>query len=113
MGVVIINNAPTKKQLEIAKKDYGDFIKVTVDIKREIAAIGGEWHADGEEELIRAGSQQKDIWGGGIDIKTGEISASALINLRPKQENGSQEILNPKIKKSFTRIVKKVFNDFV
>lgn len=113
MGVVIINDTPTKKQLKIAKKDYGDFIKVTVDIKREIAAIGGEWHADGEKELIKVGSQQKDIWGGGIDIKTGEISTSALTNLRPKQENGSQEILNPKIKKSFIQIVKKTFNDFI
>jgi hypothetical protein len=109
MGVVIINDSPTEKQLEIAKKDYGDFIKVTVDIKRQIAAIGGQWHADGEEKLIKAGSQQKDIWGGGINLKTKKVTCSALINLRISQGNDSQEILDPETKNKFTQITTKLF----
>lgn len=109
MSVVIIKDKVTPKDLKVASQDYGEYIKVVIDIETEMAAIGGQWHADGEAELLKLDSKQKNIWGGGLDLKRKIIETSALINIRPRQGNASQEILDLKIKEKFTRIVKDKF----
>ena len=70
----------------------------------------GEWHADAEAELLKIGCKQKDIWGGGYDKLAKRIETIALINIRPRQNNDSQEILDAKIRKRFAEIVKEKFN---
>ncbi len=41
----------------------GSYIKLAVDIEREVVAGGGELHADCEQVLLEAGSRQEAIWG--------------------------------------------------
>ena len=72
--------------------------------------IGGEWHADGEKVLLEKGADSKNVWVGGIDLDTKNIDTVALINLRPKQSNFSQEILDKKVRARFVKIVKEKFN---
>jgi hypothetical protein len=83
MAVVIINELVTEEDLQIAKEDYGDYIKWVADIGLGILAIGGEYHADAEEVLMKSGSKQSELWGGGLDLTTGELDFIALINIRP------------------------------
>ena len=66
---------------------------------------------DGEKILLDQGSLQDNIWGGGINLTTGEIDATAVLNLRPKLENLSLEILNPKTRQKLVNIVKKLFKN--
>lgn len=108
MGVVIIKSKVRLQDLEIAKQDYGDYIKIVLDIKSRVMAIGGEWHADAERQLLETGSLQSNLWGGGIDLVSKSIDFNSLINIRPGFNN-SQEILDAKIRSIFEQIVKEKF----
>ena len=112
MAIVIIKDKLSKKDFEKAREDYQTYIKITVDLEKEIVALGGEYHADAEQLLLQRGSKQKNIWGGGVNLEEGRIETNAIINLRPK-ENESAEILEPKIRKKFISVVKKVLRNYV
>lgn len=113
MGVVIVKEKLTKKDVDTAKLDLRTYIKITVDIKQEIVAIGGEYHYDAEQILVKDfGSKNSNIWGGGYDIETMSIETNALINIKPRMSATSHNIENPQIKKSFLRLVAKFLKDF-
>jgi hypothetical protein len=57
----IIRDRATKEQLVEMLDMLGIYIKVAVDIRREILAGGGEFHADCEQVLLADGSQQVDV----------------------------------------------------
>jgi hypothetical protein len=95
MGIIIVKEKVTAKDIEKAREHYPNYIKVTADIKRKIVLIGGEYHADAERMLLEEhGSRQSDIWDGGYNLETGDFEVNAMINLRPKQ-NSSYDILDP------------------
>lgn len=104
--IVIIREKATKKQIEQMGEDYGGYFKLVVDLKRKILAGGGEYHADEEQLLIKDGSSQKDLWGGGFDPETGEIDYNSMINIRPLQNNTSREVSDPQIRKKMDDIIK-------
>lgn len=99
----------SKDELSEIMKEYGSYIKVTVDIKKEILVLGCELHADGEEILLKKGSKQNNIWGGGIDMHAKIIDVTAVLNLRPRLNNDSMELLDPEKREKFTSTVKKLF----
>lgn len=109
MAVVLVKEKVTKEDIKKASEEYGDFIKVDIDIKTGLMTIGGEWHADGEKVLIKNGSRQEDIWGGGIDFITKAISYTSLINIRPKS-NPNQAILDMQVRERFEVILKQKFD---
>lgn len=109
MSVVLISDKVTENDIKAASEEYGEYIKIVIDVEKESMAIGGEWHADAEKVLLENGSLQDNIWGGGIDLTRNNIETIALINFRPKLENDSQEILNPKIRNKFIIIAKNKF----
>lgn len=99
----------TKDELLVAAEDYdGLYVKVVVDVVTGAMAVGGEWHADGEKELLRLGSKQANLWGGGVRLANMQIDFNSLINTRPGLNN-SQEILDPKIRNRFEMLVKQKF----
>lgn len=104
----IISDKATKEQIDSAASDLDGFIKVVVDIDREILTAGGERHVDGEQMLLADGSLQINLWGGGFDTDSKEIDYNSMINLRPSDENPSREILSAEIRKKFDAIVKKI-----
>jgi hypothetical protein len=109
MSIVTVNDKVKDKDLKKASEEYGQYIKIVVDIDSGLIAIGGMWHADAEKILLKNGSRQENLWGGGIDMESKQIDYTALINIRPRQDNPSMEITDKDIRKRFLEIVKQKF----
>jgi hypothetical protein len=74
---------------------FKDMVKLAVDARTGAVAVGGEFHADGEQILLERGSLQADIWG--ANYYPGRprdqcVECLALINIRPSQGNRSMSI---------------------
>jgi len=86
---------------ELARLVGGFFegmVKYVVDIERNVAAVGGELHADAEQLLLADGSRQADLWGANYYPGLGSencIEYTSLINIRPAQGNRSMDIADP------------------
>ena len=107
MTIHLLHSRATKKQLDEMLETLGDYIKLAVDIQRDILAGGGSLHADCEALLLEDGSQQEDIWGADWIPSSQEIRYEALINIRPRQNNPAMEILDPSIRDHVAEIVKR------
>jgi len=112
MGIVIVKRPLTEEEFKEARKDYQSYIKITIDLEGETAAVGGEYHADAEKILLEQGSKQKNIWGGGFNLETRQFETNAIINLRIP-ENDSCDILDPFKREKFLKIAKKIFKNYV
>lgn len=106
--ILIITKKATKEELEKMAEDLDGYIKVVVDIKREILTGGGKKHVDGEQILIKQGSHQDDLWGGGFDLETEEIDYNSMINIRPSQSNLSRDIMSKDTRDIFDTIIEKL-----
>jgi hypothetical protein len=106
-----ISRSLTKGKILKLQKEYGNYIKLTVDLENQWIIAGGELHADGEKILLEKGSKQDDIWGGGISFEDKQIDTTAVINLRPRMNNDNLEILDPKKREKFMAVVKNYFNE--
>ena len=106
--ILIIRRKATDKEITQMAEDFSGYIKVVVDIEREILVGGGERHYQAEEKLLEDGSSQANLWGGGTDWETKEIDYNSIINLRPNQDNPSRDILSLGIRKKFDMIMKKL-----
>jgi len=93
----LLRSRATKQELEEMTEELGVYIKLAVDIHMGILAGGGALHADCEAVLIDEGSRQEDIWGADWIPSTQQIRYEALINIRPRENNLSMEILDPSI----------------
>jgi len=49
MRIHIIRNRPTPEQIHEMSEELETYIKLAVDVERDILAGGGEYHADCEE----------------------------------------------------------------
>ncbi len=83
-------------------------IKLAIDVKRGVIAGGGEWHADCEKVLIENGSQQEDIWGADWLPLENKVRFEAMINIRPRQNNPSLEILDQALRERVAGIVRQL-----
>lgn len=71
-------------------------------------------HYEGEEILLASGSKQGNIWGGGVDSITQETDYNSFINIRPNDNNPSNDILDLEIRRKYeelTRFFFGVLND--
>jgi len=84
------------------------FIKVVIDIKREIISAGCELHSDCVEELVVDGSKYTDLWGANIYPADKKIDFISLINIRPADNNRSMDIKDQNIRKKVEDIIKKL-----
>lgn len=66
-------------------------------------------HFEGEAILLEKGSKQSGIWGGGIDIPTKVIDYNSFINIRPHDNNSSNDILDQKIRQQYEQLTKYFF----
>ena len=104
-----IDRPLAKEEILKIQKDYGNYVKLTVDIEKEWVIVGGELHADGEKILLEKGSRQNDIWGGGINLEDKQIDTTAVLNIRPRLNNDNLEILDSARREKFIKIIKKYF----
>jgi hypothetical protein len=91
----IIRSSATPDQIAEMLQALGAYIKLAVDIERGILAGGGVMHADCESVLLEDGSAQEDIWGADWIPLGKQVTFESLINIRPRQNNPSLEILDP------------------
>lgn len=106
--ILIIEKKISKENLEKVAQDLNRYVKFVVDVEKEILAAGGTLHSDEEKILLENGSQQLNLWGGGLDLETKEIDFESMINLRPSQGNTSREVLDAKIREKMLAIAKKL-----
>lgn len=110
-----IISKPVLKEEVVEKYNhfFKDMIKSVVDLEREIIALDGELHADLEALLIEKGSRQEDLWGINLYLEKPlkeRIEYTALINIRPSQDNPSMEVENAKTRKKIEKIAEKLIN---
>ena len=109
--IVILSQPATGEDIKKASEHYPNYIKITIDLEKEIVAIGGEYHFDAEQELLKLGSKQVDIWGGGLELTSKCLETYAMINVRAKI-NPSQDICDSTIKNRFLEIAYKFLKDY-
>lgn len=108
--LLIVRAKIDQETLKKIAEDLKGYIKIVVDVRRQILAAGGEKHVDGERLLLEDGSRQEDLWGAGLDLETGEMDFDSLINLRPTQ-NRSREILDEEIRKKAASLIESLLKD--
>lgn len=109
MPIHILRARVTAQQTEEMQQSLKTYIKLAVDIQREIVAGGGEMHADCEGELLADGSVQEDVWGADWDPVSQTVGFTSLINIRPSRGNRSLRIEDPEIRRRVESIVRRVF----
>lgn len=108
MATITFATKASKEEIKSVAEHFQGYIKVVVDIEKEILSAGADRHVDEEQQLLINGSKQSNLWGGGLDLETGEIDYNSMINLRPNQDNPSRDILSLDIRKKFDDIVNKL-----
>lgn len=110
--MIITKTKPfTPDEIQKLKEEFDVYIKTVIDIEKKICSAGMNRHFEGEEILIKQGSKQTNIWGGGIDLATQEIDYNSFINIRPRDNNPKNEIQSEKIKKKYYDLTKYFFKE--
>jgi hypothetical protein len=102
--ILVIQRRATQEQIDEMLEAHRFYIKMALDLEREILAGGGELHADCEAVLLENGSRQENIWGASWNLLTQEVFYESLINIRPRQNNRSMEILDLRIRERVAQI---------
>lgn len=107
--ILIIRETATPEQIDQMTEQFGkNFIKLAVDVSREILAGGGELHADCEQALLEDDSRQADIWGADWYPETKTVAFESLINIRPRQQNFSMEVQDMALRSRIEQIVRRL-----
>jgi hypothetical protein len=101
----------TKDEIKNLSKEFNTYIKTVIDIEKKVCSAGANRHFENEALLLKEGSIQSQLWGGGIDLKTLAIDNNSMINIRPNDNNLSNEIQNPEIRKKFEDMMKYFFKE--
>lgn len=111
--MIITKSVPfTLEEIEQVKEKFGVYIKTVIDIERKICSAGADRHYESEAVLLKQGSQQTDLWGGGIDLETKIIDFNSFINIRPRQ-NTSNEIQDPTIRERYEALTTYFFKEIL
>lgn len=111
---MIINKTDpfTKEEIEQLKEEFGFYIKIVIDVEKKICIAGMNMHYDGEKILLDQGSNQINLWGGGVDLETKKIDFNSFINIRPNQNNDSNEIQDLDIRDQFKKLMEYFLKGF-
>lgn len=101
----------TKEEIEKLKEQFDVYIKTVIDIEKKICCAGMDRHFEGEELLLEQGSIQSKIWGGGLDLETKAIDFNSFINIRPNDNNTSNEIQDAKTREIYEDLTKYFFQE--
>lgn len=111
----IIEKVSLAELVELSEKMYGSLVKADVDIAKNIVIIDMDMHADGEAELLANGSKQEDLWG--INLHPDKfgtddfIEFDSMINIRPRQQNPSRDVLDPAVRTKIRDIMASVVHE--
>ena len=112
--MIITKTEPfTYKEIESLREQFDVYIKTVIDVDKKICSAGMSRHFEGEQLLLKQGYKQSDIWGGGIDLETKEVDFNSFINIRPRDNNTSNEIQDAKIRKKYEELTKFFFMEIL
>jgi len=110
--MIITKSEPfTKKEIEKLKELFEIYIKTVIDVEKKICSAGADRHFESENILLTEGSKQSNLWGGGIDTETKIIDCNSFINVRPNDQNTSNEIQDSKLRNRFEKLSKYFFSE--
>lgn len=108
--MIITKKEPyTKEEIGKLKECFDVYIKTVIDVEKKICSAGMNRHFEGEKILLDQGSSQSNLWGGGIDMETKEIDYNSFINIRPSDNNLSNEIQDTAFRKKYEELTKYFF----
>lgn len=108
--MIITKSEPyTKDEIKHLQEMFDVYIKTVIDIEKKICSAGCDRHFDSEKILLEAGSAQEHLWGGGIDLETMVIDFNSMINIRPQQNNTSNEVQDVKLREEYESLTKFFF----
>ena len=106
MKIHLIRQRATARVVAEMLETLGSYIKLAVDVERDVLAGGGEYHADCEEVLLEDGSLQEHVWGADWYPDSRTVAFGALSNIRPRQGNMGMEIQDPRVRAWVESIVR-------
>lgn len=101
----------SKEEIEKLKEEFDVYIKTVIDINKKVCSAGCDRHFESEKILLNEGSLQHNIWGGGIDLETKIIDFNSFINIRPSQNNTSNELQDVNLRKKYETLTKYFFKE--
>ena len=112
--MIITKKEPyTKEEIGKLKERFDVYIKTVIDVEQKVCSAGMDRHFEGEKILLDQGSSQSDVWGGGVDLDSKIIDFKSFINIRPNDNNRSNEIQNQEIIKEFEKLTKYFFKEIL
>ena len=110
--MIITKSTPfTDKEINKLRELFGTYIKTVIDVEKKVCSAGCDRHFESEKILLDQGSRQSDLWGGGIDLATGIVDFNSFINIRPQDDNNSNEIQDAKIRDKYKNLTEYFFKD--
>jgi hypothetical protein len=95
----------------LVEENFGDMLKVVVDVERGTLAAGGPMPVDGERLLLEDGSRQSAVWGANYfpgRPSGARLMYSAMINIRPADGNRSHLIASEEIQAKVREVVERL-----
>lgn len=112
--MIITKNKPySKEEIGKLKECFDVYVKTVIDVGNRICSAGMNRHFEGEKILLNQGSSQSNVWGGGIDMETKEIDYNSFINIRPTDNNTSNEIQDSAVRKKYEKLTKYFFAEIL
>jgi len=113
--IIILNQKIAPELLRsLCNEIFTSFIKFVADTRRGLLAVGGEMHADAEQELLENGSHQSDLWGGNFypdEAPAQRVEFTSFINIRPRDGNSSMQVENAALQIQITNLCSKLLLD--
>lgn len=108
--MIITKSTPyTKEEIKKLQEVFDTYIKTVIDVEKKICSAGCDRHFESEQILLEQGSEESNVWGGGIDVETKEIDCNSFINIRPTDNNSTNEILDKDLRKKYEELTKYFF----
>lgn len=101
----------TKEEILKLQEQFGTYVKTVIDIENKVCSAGADRHFESEKILLDSGSKQNNLWGGGIDLNSLEIDFNSFINIRPNDNNNSNEIQSEEIRKIYKELTEYFFSE--
>ncbi len=109
--MIITKTTPyTNEEIAQLAQEFDVYIKTVIDLETKTCSAGCNRHFDSEQLLLKQGSKQSQIWGGGIDLETLDIDFNSMINIRPIDGNASNEIQNEQQREEYKSLTKFFFS---
>ncbi len=110
--MIITKSTPyTKAEIYKLQEVFDTYIKTVIDIQNNICSAGCDRHFESEKLLLDKGSKQSNLWGGGIDLETKTIDFNSFINIRPTDNNSSNEIQDKSLRNIYEELSKYFFKE--